>query len=1125
MVLLTRPPARGPDPAGSRDGRPGRDVGAALPPLDASQAAAVGHRGGPALVLGAPGTGKTTVAVAAVLSRVSDGAAPDQCLVLSRSRVAAAARRDQISAALGATATVPAARTASSLAYGILRRRAALAGLPAPTLLSGPEQDAILRELLAGHTAGDAPAPGWPVELAPALHTRGFRGELRDLLMRVAECGLIPEELADLGHRHGRPEWVAAARVAAEYEAVTALGRPGGLDPAALLAAAADALDEDPGLLAETLPGLSLVVVDDAQDLTLPGARLVAALTRSGADLLLAGDPDAGTQGFRGGDPRLFLQLREHAPRYLLERRWRQGPELAAVTSRVAARIGTIGGTAHRAALSRPGSAPRGGAVRVVLAASPAQEARHVAEHLRRAHLLDGVAWSDMAVVVRGRSRTATLRRVLAGAGVPLVLPGAQVPLRDEPVVTALLQLLHISLSAAAGRPAVSATDVLDLLASPVGGVDAAGLRRLRRGIRAAEASEAAVAAEGVARRTVDVALVAGLLGDGTLDRLGPEGEPVRRLARAVAAGVAAAPRRGARWASGVTAETVLWALWSALGLAEPWRLAALDGGAGAARADRELDAVVALFEAAATYVDRLPGRGPDGFLEQVAGQDVAGDMLADRSPTADAVTLTTPAGAAGEEWAVVAVCGVQDGVWPDLRLRGSILRSTELVDVLAGRPAGPREALAAVRHDEARLFHVAVSRASRQLLVTATLNEDEQPSAYLDLIDNGSTVAGDAGLGSAAPAGLPNAGAVRPEARAVSPVLEVMTTAGVVARLRRELAATRDPARAAAVARRLALLAAEGVPGADPADWWALVSASDDRPRRAPDATVRVSPSRVETFGNCPLRWLLQTAGADKPRAGGAAVGTLVHAIVAEFDNSDVGAMQAALDERWPELGLPAGWLSERGLMQAREMLARVARYDAAARAQGWEAAGHEVDLAAVVGRAEVHGRIDRLERDAAGRLRVIDLKTGASKPRGADLPRHPQLGAYQVLVSAAEASDGPRPEPSDGTRPNDTGSPNDSCSPNETGSPTDTDCSAAPAGSAGAGLLQVGKAAARTTVDLQLQPPLSADEDPGWAQRLLAETAEGMAGATYEARVGDWCRTCTGRTCCPVSGDGEAI
>ena len=112
---------------------------------------------------------------------------------------------------------------------------------------------------------------------------------------------------------------------------------------------------------------------------------------------------------------------------------------------------------------------------------------------------------------IRDRSRTATLRRVLAGAGVPLVLPGAQVPLRDEPVVTALLQLLHISLSAAAGRPAVSATDVLDLLASPVGGVDAAGLRRLRRGIRAAEASQAA---EGVGRRTVDVALVAGLLGD-----------------------------------------------------------------------------------------------------------------------------------------------------------------------------------------------------------------------------------------------------------------------------------------------------------------------------------------------------------------------------------------------------------------------------------------------------------------------------------------------------------------------------------------------------------------------------------------------------------------------------------
>lgn len=1105
MVLLQRSTVR--------DGRAG-DASPrwALPALDETQAAAAAHRGGRALVVGAPGTGKTTVAIAAVTSRVAEGVSLDACLVLAGSRVAAARLRDRISGVVGGTSSQPAARTPSSLAYGILRRRAVLEGLTPPRLLSGPEQDVILRELLAGHAAGAAPRPGWPDRFEAALGTRGFRSELRDLLMRAAERGVAPEDLAALGRVHGRPEWVAAARVGAEYEAVTALANPGGLDPAALLAAAADALDDDPGLLGESFPGLQAIVVDDAHELTPPGARLVAALAAGGADLLLIGDPDVGTQSFRGGDPRLFMDLAAGAHRYVLPHRWRQPAKLAAVTAQVAGRIGTVGEARHRAATpsagtqqkfpARPGGAGRpdcsagpesGGGVEVLVARSATQEARHVAEQLRRAHLIDGTPWSQMAVIVRGRARTATLRRVLTGAQIPLVLPGAQVPLREEPVVAALLELLRVSLAAAGEAPgavlagrdvarheagsggsAFEATVVLDLLASPLAGVDASGVRRLRRALRAAEAPRGV----DTPARSVDAALVAGLLGDGTFDRLGPEGTSPRRLARAVAAGAAAAAgtasaagtrandEPGGRGAD-VTAESVLWAIWSALGVGEGWRRTAPEGGASGERADRDLDAVVALFEAAARYVDRLPGRGPDGFLEQVLGQDVAGDLLAEAAPRTEAVTVTTPAGAAGSEWDVVAVCGVQEGVWPDVRLRGSVLGSQALVDLLAGRSAGPREALAAVRHDEARLFHVAVSRARRRLLVTATANEDEQPSAYLDLIDGGP------------PPGC--------DARPALTVPERMTAAGTVARLRRELATAPDRRRAGATARRLALLATEGMPGASPQDWWTLRETTDDRPRRDPEASVRVSPSRVEAFGNCPLRWLLSTAGGERPRSGGAdAVGTLVHAIAAEVDNSDVAALQAELSARWPSLGLPPGWLSERALSQAREMLNRLARYDAQARGQGWRLVGREVEVSVSVGRAEIRGRIDRVEESDDGGVRVVDLKTGASKPRADDLPRHPQLGAYQAVVAAGGL---------------------------------DVDRSA------GAALLQLGKAAAATKVDLQLQPPLSADDDPNWARRLLAETADGMAAGTFPARAGDWCRTCSGRSCCPASGEGEAI
>ena len=140
----------------------------------------------------------------------------------------------------------------------------------------------------------------------------------------------------------------------------------------------------------------------------------------------------------------------------------------------------------------------------------------------------------------------------------------------------------------------------------------------------------------------------------------------------------------GARtWAPGVSAETVLWAVWDALDVAGRWNRLALRGGKRGARADRDLDAVVGLFDAAQRYVDRLPAAGPDAFLEHIQGQDVPGDTLAARAQSGDGVALVTPAGAAGREWRYVAVAGVQEGVWPDLRLRGSLLGSEELVAVV----------------------------------------------------------------------------------------------------------------------------------------------------------------------------------------------------------------------------------------------------------------------------------------------------------------------------------------------------------------------------------------------------------------------------------------------------------
>ena len=1076
-------------------------LSALTPVLDDAQAAAVAHRAAVHLaavhrdvaqrgashpaatqrhdagflrVLGAPGTGKTLAAIEIVVERVRrDGVAPDQCLVLTASRTAAADLRDQITTRIGGTTTEPLARTHQALGFGILRQAAALRGDPAPRLLSGPEQDLILRELLAGHVSGEGKAPRWPDHVQAALATRGFRTELRDLLMRAVERGLEADELAALGGRHDRPEWVAAAQVLAEYDEVTAFSRPGSYDPAWILGAAADLLEEDPVARARLTTSLRLIVVDDAQELTPAAARLLAVVQAPHVDLVLIGDPDAAVQTFRGADPSILGADPRfgEGPTITLATSYRQPRALRDVTHRVTRRIGAVGGGSHR----ELEHVDEGGRVDVRLLRATSQEAALIAAELRHAHLIDRMPWSDMAVIVRGQGRTSTLRRVLMAAGVPVAVPATEVPVRDEVAVRPLLALLDVVLNVAMGQPKpIDSQTAVDAVLSPIGGADAVGLRRLRRALRRDELDSGG-------GRTSDELLAEGLVAPNTLGMLGPEGAPARRVATAIAAGVAAARTvtvpdgqdgdgaGGRRWAPGVTAEGVLWAMWEATGLGESWRRVALGGGPSGARADRHLDAVVALFGAAAKYVDRLPQMGPRGFLDLVRGQDVAGDTLVVRAPSDETVSVLTPAGAAGRQWRFVVVAGVQEGVWPDLRLRGSLLGSERLVDVVTGRGQSLRAAQAAVRYDETRLFMVAVSRACERLLVTAVRTDDEQPSVYLDLVDP------------------PQESDDGEELRAFSDVPRPMTLAGLVAELRREVVVAAKASDRHTAGAQLARLAAARVAGADPSSWWALTQLSDDRPLRAEGVSVTVSPSRIESFNDCSLRWLLTACGGDGPGVGAANIGTLIHDIAAELGDVDEATMRAEVEVRWGRLGLPEGWMSRRQLSDAQAMVARLARYFKESAADGWERVGAEVEMEVELGRALLRGRVDRLERHSDGGLRVVDLKTGSSKPAKGDLLRNAQLGAYQAAVESGGFA--------------------------EHGSV-----------SAGAALLQVGKAAGVKST-LQEQTPLSADDDPGWARALVIDTAEGMAGSDFRATVGPACTFCSVRSSCPVQPEGRVI
>ncbi|WP_202805775.1 ATP-dependent helicase [Actinopolymorpha alba] len=1118
------------------------------PRLDEAQERVVHHRGGPLLVLAGPGTGKTTTMVEAAVHRIEhDGLDPAQVLLLTFGRRAAAELRDRIAARLGRTIREPMARTFHSYAFGLLRSEAVLRDRPMPRLLSGPEQDLLIRDLLQGDV-DEFGARGWPARLRPALLTRGFAQELRDLLLRAAERGLDPKALGGLGRRHKRDDWVAAARFARQYAAITAL-RPEApaYDPAELVRAAVDLLRVDPELLERERASRAVVFVDEYQDADPAQEDLLRLLAGGGRDLVVVGDPDQSIYAFRGAEvegirrfPDRFQRVDgQDAEVIALTRSRRAGPILLTASRRVAARLG--GPPTHRRLSSVQGTPS--GELEVHLLRSQNQEAAFVAQRMREAHLVDGVPWSRMAVLVRAASYVPLLRRALTVAGVPATVRLEEMPLVDQPAVRPLLTLLEV----AAGRRELDAQLALDLLSSPYGGADALALRRLRQELRRYEL----LAGGG---RSSSALLVEALDKPAALLQLeATAAAPAQRIANLLDSA------REAVAASGSTAETVLWAMWSTSRVADRWARLAASGGPGSAASDRDLDAVTALFDAVARFVDRLPAAGPAVFLDHLLGQEIPADTLAPRAPEGETVAVLTAHASKGLEWDVVAVAGVQEGGWPDLRLRGSLLGSEFLVDLVAGRDPSPVMTVSHLLAEERRLFYVAVTRARRRLIVTAVSSEEAHPSRFLDEIAPW-TGPGDERPFTRVPRGLELA-AVVAELRSVvcEPAAapangdgpandeapangsgptndEAPANGSGPTNDEAPANASADPRRMAA-AHQLARLAAARVRGADPSEWYAVAPLSDDQPLRALDEQVRVSPSKVEAFTRCALRWLLESCGGTAGDALSQGVGTLVHGLAFEVA---VGAIEPdailpAFEDRWSRLDLGTGWYARKQHDQAEAVVERLATWlRSNPRAYVTAEEAFEVE----VGRARLTGRVDRLERDADGRLVVVDLKTGRSKPAAAELAEHPQLGAYQLAVErgafAGSAGADPResggPQEADaGARDagegnagaRDAGEGNAGAGEGDAGSATEPP--EGPTGrSGGAVLVQLGSGA---KVSEQHQPPLAEAEDPAWAERLVRETAEGMAGATFDASENRWCGVCVVRRSCPIHTEGGQV
>ncbi|MFM9377356.1 ATP-dependent helicase [Gordonia sp. VNK21] len=1051
----------------------------------------------PYLVHGGPGTGKTSLLIDTAVARLAAGADPESVLVLTGSRRAAAEVREQITARLltdaggggqtGAALREPLVRTVHSYAFAVLRLQASDRGNPPPRLITGSEQDVVLRELLAGDIEDGAGY--WPESLRPALGTDGFAQALRDLLMRSAQRGLGPEDLRALGRRHGRPEWVAAGRAYAQYEQTMLLRAAVGhespeamtaaVDPAELVGSALSALLTDAALMAGQRARIRVLLVDDAQHLDPQAARLVQ-LIGTGTDLtVIAADPDQSVFSFRGASDAFVDELpTAGTDRDLtLTVGHRSTGRVAAAGAALAARL--PGARRHPYPVPAGGGPQRDGHAAVRVFASAAKEATAVADTLRRAHLFDQVPWSEMAVIVRSVPRALpALRRALSSAGVPVVTPASDLPLHRQRAVEAFM----LALQAADDDRPLPPEETTTLLSGPIGGADPGQLRRLRRGLRRLAGDDAPDSLTLLAEALADPQRLETALA-------GLTDFEVRPLAQTAA--VVQAARRAERSGAGI--EETLWAAWQASGLERTWTARSLRGDRSGEQADRDLDAVMALFEAAAAFADTAPAAGIGGFLHYLRQLQIPRES---RVPTVagEAVSILSAHSAAGREWEVVAVAGVLDGLWPSLRSRGSVLSTPALMDLLDGVAPDGADTVsrgAVMLAEERRLLLVACSRARSRLLVTAVEDGtgDASPSRFVPEIADALGGYGD---------GADEHGETPDQVPVDSGIRRLLALPSMVAELRSVLA---DPdaagPRRGEAARLLARLAAEQVPGADPADWYGLAPVSTEAPLWRPeDGPLALSPSNVESLSRCSLRWMLERYGGRDGDAAQAVTGTLVHtlaqAVAGRLDHTEV---TAALRAIWDRVDSPAAWFSARELARAETMLVNFRQWLTTSRAELSEL-GVEVGLEAAVPAGEpgdelpvtLIGRIDRLETDRDGRPVVVDVKTGKTVITAADAQEHPQLAAYQLalLLGGVEG---------------------------------------VPAGTAGGGrLVYVAQPNQKTGAAQRSQDPLTPEQVDEWIGVVRSAARAGI-GPRFTATVNPGCTHCALQTSCPAQLRGKAV
>ncbi len=911
--------------------------------LDPKQSEAVAHRSSPLIIRGATGTGKTTTLIECAIDRIKKGADTDSILILTYGRERASEIRDAIVIAAGGTVQEPVARTFHALAFSILQMSAG-ENFRETVLISGAEQESFIKILLEGNIEDGV--DWWPADLrnlggdnsammGEPLLTQGFIRELRDLMMRATERNISPQELAAMGGRLGEKFWAPAARfwqqyleVSADMESAAADSKMR-IDPAQIINAAIAHLNANPEILSELRKRFTTIMVDEFHESDPAQRRLLDLLMSQ--DLVLVVDPKSAVGRFRGSDP--------------------DGVDAYCSNSFPQAQTITLE-TNHR-------GTPDKFAIEVK---SESEEAQFIAYNIKRAHLIEGVAYSDMAIILRSQNTTATaIRRALGQSGIPVA--GDREAIASNAALAPFLLLARV----AAGNETLTLDVCERLLLSEFGGATSISLRRIRTALLRARNEEED-------QRTGSQLII---------DAIDKGDIAIEESAELLRVHLLLKEARASLRKKSASIHDLLWAIWSNAVNAEnqlisqAWQRAALRGGTRGAAADRDLDAMVELFDSAARHIDRMPGAHPRIFLSEIAQENIVTDVITAKGIRPDVVELLTVHSSKGLQYKRVFVAGIQEGIWPNLKQRSTLLGAERLVERIRhseeiAQIEFDMMTAASLAEDEKRLFDVATTRASEQLYISAVSREEDSPSSFfLDAVESGNYQ-------------LTHFKDARP-----------LTSNALVASLRRSL----HTDRADVAAALLSTLSTAEIAVANPENWLGSKPISTDAPLVADDESVFISPSAAESFETCGLKWLLERNGGSNGDSTAQLLGSVIHEYARlKVEGTDITDqfLFESLEKSWPLITDSTGWISNLQLQRAQKMLERFAQYH---RTATRDVEGVELSFEFELGRAKVRGSVDRLEVDSDGKFYVVDFKTGKAITKK-EAAKNLQLACYQLAV-----------------------------------------------------------------------------------------------------------------------------